>query len=216
MPVAATSHSSHNALDSTRAGIRLDLLDLAPTASRRADVVGEHATIDLATSVLRSNALLSIIGSTGGVLRVSKPGVLVPGPVVCLPFWGTRGDLVELVATAQQGLVSAEVTTHRLDDYAEAVGAEETVPGYGATDRVVDTAGQHERSGRVRRRPGTGRRRRVPQPRPARYQRRTPHGPVPARRRVPASWTTRFAAALQGSRPRRTVHRMLRVASGKR
>jgi hypothetical protein len=41
-------------------------------------------------------------------------------------------------------LVSAEVTTYRLDDYAQAVGAEEIVPGYDAADRVGRRAREPE------------------------------------------------------------------------
>jgi propanol-preferring alcohol dehydrogenase len=77
------------------------------------DFVGADATLALAAAVLRANGILAIVGSGGGQLVVSKR--FPAGTTVTLPFWGTRGELAEVVALAQRGLVNVEAEVFPLD-----------------------------------------------------------------------------------------------------
>ncbi|WP_046470187.1 alcohol dehydrogenase catalytic domain-containing protein [Allosalinactinospora lopnorensis] len=117
----ARQSGAHHIVDANSAHLRKDLLELSPAGYDVVlDMVGAQTTLDLAREVLRTNAHLSIVGSAGGALRLAKPGVL-PGLQVSLPFWGTRGDLVDVVSMAGRGLVRPQVVRYALDNYAEAL-----------------------------------------------------------------------------------------------
>jgi alcohol dehydrogenase, propanol-preferring len=79
------------------------------------DFVGASATLALAVEVLRTDGELAIVGSGGGQLTLAKPARLPFGTTVSLPFWGTRGELADVVALAQRGL-HVETTQFRLDE----------------------------------------------------------------------------------------------------
>ncbi|WP_328334815.1 MULTISPECIES: NAD(P)-dependent alcohol dehydrogenase [unclassified Streptomyces] len=72
------------------------------------DFVGAQPTLDLATEILRAGAELAVVGSGGGQLTVRKPGFLPPGIRLSLPFWGTRQELVEVIALARAGTLHVE------------------------------------------------------------------------------------------------------------
>lgn len=76
------------------------------------DFVGTTSSLELATSVLRPGGELALVGSGGGRLTVRKPGVLPPGFRLSLPFWGSRAELVEVIALARSGALRVE--TERL------------------------------------------------------------------------------------------------------
>jgi alcohol dehydrogenase, propanol-preferring len=118
----ARRSGAHYAIDANSARLGKELLELAPAGYDVVlDMVGAQTTLDVATEVVRSRAHLSIVGSAGGVLRVAKPGLLAAGLQVSLPFWGTRGELVDLVAMAQRGQVRPQVTCYPLDEFATAL-----------------------------------------------------------------------------------------------
>jgi alcohol dehydrogenase, propanol-preferring len=79
------------------------------------DFVGAQSTVDLAAAMVRSGGDLVIVGSAGGRLAVTKPSALPAGVAVHLPYWGTRGELAEVVDLARRGVVRVEVERHGLD-----------------------------------------------------------------------------------------------------
>ncbi|MGK3106059.1 NAD(P)-dependent alcohol dehydrogenase [Streptomyces sp. WAC05858] len=85
------------------------------------DFVGAPQTLELATSVLRPGGELAVVGSGGGSLTVSKPGVLPPGFRLSLPFWGTRHELAAVVTLARSGALHVETERFPLSAAAEAI-----------------------------------------------------------------------------------------------
>jgi len=93
------------------------------TGGRGADViidfVGTTATLDLARGVARSLADVTIVGIGGGEVPLSF--FSQPYEVsIATTYWGSRGELVELLALAASGQVSAEGTIYSLDNGAQA------------------------------------------------------------------------------------------------
>lgn len=78
------------------------------------DFAGAQSSLDMAVSLLRTAGELVVVGSGGGSVVVSKPGVLPPGTVVRLPFWGSRPELEAVVARA--GVLTPRTTTYPLAD----------------------------------------------------------------------------------------------------
>ncbi len=79
------------------------------------DIVGAQPTVDLAARVVGRDSRISIIGLGGGVLHyaANQPPY---GCQVSVPYWGTRTELMEVIALAQQGAIRALVERHRLED----------------------------------------------------------------------------------------------------
>jgi propanol-preferring alcohol dehydrogenase len=94
------------------------------TEGRGADVVfdfvGAAATLAFSTQILRSDGELSVVGSGGGALTVTKAGALPPGTRVSVPFWGTQPELLEVVRLAHEGRVQVETTEFALSDAGKA------------------------------------------------------------------------------------------------
>ncbi|MFE3826860.1 NAD(P)-dependent alcohol dehydrogenase [Streptomyces sp. NPDC059092] len=86
------------------------------------DFAGTTTSLELATGILRPGGELSVVGSGGGRLTVSKPGALPPGCRLSLPFWGTRPELAEVVALARSGALHVETDRFALSAVAEAFG----------------------------------------------------------------------------------------------
>jgi alcohol dehydrogenase, propanol-preferring len=87
------------------------------------DFVGVDPTLTLARSVVSAGGQLMLVGLGGGGLTLQTGAGPVPVPLEAtarIPFWGTRAELQEVIALAQQGLVEAEVHTFPLTDVVEA------------------------------------------------------------------------------------------------
>ncbi len=89
------------------------------TGGRGADViidfVGATATLELARGVARSLADVTIVGIGGGEIPLgffSQPYEVS----IATTYWGSRGELGELLALAAAGHVSAEGTIYSLDN----------------------------------------------------------------------------------------------------
>lgn len=97
------------------------------TGDRGADVVLDFVAVDttaaLGAAALAAGGDLVLIGGGGGGLDVRKPGALPPDARVSVPYWGTRDELVEVVALARRGVAVAETTPFGLDDAAQALSA---------------------------------------------------------------------------------------------
>ncbi|GAA4789354.1 NAD(P)-dependent alcohol dehydrogenase [Actinomycetospora chlora] len=93
---------------------------VARVASHGADVVfdfaGAQSSLDLAVSLLRTAGELVVVGSGGGTLTVSKPGVLPSGATVRVPFWGSRPELEAVVGVARGGALTPRTTIFPLAD----------------------------------------------------------------------------------------------------
>lgn len=93
------------------------------TGGRGADVlidfVGAAPTIELARTAARNQADVTIVGIAGGEVPVSF--FSQPYEVsIATTYWGTRPELVELLALAARGDVSVERSTYSLEDGVQA------------------------------------------------------------------------------------------------
>ncbi|MFC5063838.1 alcohol dehydrogenase catalytic domain-containing protein [Actinomycetospora atypica] len=80
------------------------------------DFAGAQSSLDLAVSLLRTAGELVVVGSGGGSVAVSKPGVLPSGARLRLPFWGSRPELAAVVDLARGGGLTARTTAFALAD----------------------------------------------------------------------------------------------------
>ena len=78
------------------------------------DFVGAQPTVDLCARVVGRNSRLTIVGLAGGTLRYSanRPPY---GCQVSIPYWGSRTELMEVVALARAGRIRAEVQRFPLE-----------------------------------------------------------------------------------------------------
>lgn len=93
----------------------LPALGRGPGADLVLDFVGSPTTLAAAPDLLAPGGTVVVVGSGGGQVEVAK-GRLANGWTVDAPFWGHRSDLVDVVALAQRGTVTAEVHTYPLAD----------------------------------------------------------------------------------------------------
>ena len=89
---------------------------VAPGADLVLDFVGAPQTLEAVPSLLAPGGQVVLVGSAGGSLTVSKGAGLPRGWGIAAPFWGTRDDLVQVVAMAGDGRLHAEVETWSLAD----------------------------------------------------------------------------------------------------
>ncbi|WP_109806270.1 NAD(P)-dependent alcohol dehydrogenase [Sphingosinithalassobacter portus] len=82
------------------------------------DFVGAQTTIDLAASVVGRDSRLTVVGLAGGVVKYSADSPPY-GTQVTIPYWGTRAELMEVIALAENGRIRAEVEKHPLEDAAK-------------------------------------------------------------------------------------------------
>ena len=82
------------------------------------DFVGSDQTLATAAAVVRPLGDLTIVGLGGGTLPVSF--FAVPYEVsIATTYWGTRTELVEVLALAARGLIASEVHTAPLEQALE-------------------------------------------------------------------------------------------------
>jgi propanol-preferring alcohol dehydrogenase len=82
------------------------------------DCVGSASTAELAVKVVGTNSHIYVIGHSGGAVKVG-PRSLPFGCQVEVPYWGSRSELMEVVALAQSGLIEPEIEFFRLDEALE-------------------------------------------------------------------------------------------------
>lgn len=88
------------------------------------DFVGLQQTVDLARKLVRPGGDATIVGLGGGVLPYGQ-GRIPWGARVFTPFYGSIGEMRELIALAARGGVRAHVTRYPLDRVADAYAAME-------------------------------------------------------------------------------------------
>jgi propanol-preferring alcohol dehydrogenase len=104
-----------NTRDLARAAEQINDLAGARGVTVALDFVGAQSTIDLCASTVGRASRLTIVGLAGGTLSYSA-GVPPFGCEVSIPYWGSRIELMEVIALAASGHINAEVERFRLED----------------------------------------------------------------------------------------------------
>jgi propanol-preferring alcohol dehydrogenase len=86
------------------------------------DFVGADATMALAAAVVRRGGDAAIVGLAGGTLRYAL-GALPFDATLTTPFWGTAPELIEVLALARAGAITAHTQRFPLDRVADAYDA---------------------------------------------------------------------------------------------
>jgi propanol-preferring alcohol dehydrogenase len=79
------------------------------------DCIGVQPTLDLGAKLLGRNSMWTIVGLGGG-RHEFRHGSTPYGTVMSIPYWGSRVDLMEVIALARVGRIHAETTEFRLTD----------------------------------------------------------------------------------------------------
>lgn len=82
------------------------------------DCVGVQPTIDLGAKLLGRNCVWTIVGLGGGHHDFHH-GSTPYGCSVSIPYWGSRVELMEVIAMARDGRIHAETTGYPLDQAVE-------------------------------------------------------------------------------------------------
>lgn len=82
------------------------------------DCVGSQPTVELAAQVATSRSDLTIVGLAGGALPV-RFGAIPFECSVSIPYWGSRTELVEVLALAASGQIRTHVETFPLEQAVE-------------------------------------------------------------------------------------------------
>ncbi len=78
------------------------------------DFVGAQSTIDLCTQVVGRGSRIAVVGLAGGTLHYAA-NTPPYGTDVSIPYWGSRKELMEVIALAANGRISATVEAFPLD-----------------------------------------------------------------------------------------------------
>ena len=80
------------------------------------DFVGAKPTLDLSSRVVALNGDLTVIGLSGGEMSVTE---LPFGAQTCIPFWGSRTELLEVLDMQRRGIINVKTTQYPLEDFAK-------------------------------------------------------------------------------------------------
>lgn len=83
------------------------------------DFAGVQSTIDLAREVAGIDSFIHIVGIGGGILPAGFFSTPM-GAAVRAPYWGTRGELIEVLELARAGAVGVHVERYGIDEAVEA------------------------------------------------------------------------------------------------
>lgn len=82
------------------------------------DCVGVQPTVDLGAKIIGMNSQFTIVGLGGG--KITHDGQSLPfGCMLSTPYWGSRAELMEVLALAESGRIHAEITHFKLDETPE-------------------------------------------------------------------------------------------------
>lgn len=79
------------------------------------DFVGAQPTLDLCSRIVGRASRIAIVGLGGGTLHYAQ-GSPPFGCEVSMPYWGSRTELMEVIALAGQGLIHVETEVFPLED----------------------------------------------------------------------------------------------------
>jgi alcohol dehydrogenase, propanol-preferring len=82
------------------------------------DCIGVQATLDLGAKLLRRNSVWTIVGLGGGRHSFTH-GSTPYGTSMSIPYWGSRVELMEVIAMARSGRIHAEITEFPLQQAVE-------------------------------------------------------------------------------------------------
>jgi alcohol dehydrogenase, propanol-preferring len=77
------------------------------------DCVGVQPTVDLGAKLLGRNSVWTIVGLGGG-RHEFRHGSTPYGTTMSIPYWGSRVELMEVIAMARDGRIHAETTEYPL------------------------------------------------------------------------------------------------------
>ncbi len=78
------------------------------------DFVGAQPTVELCTRIVGRNSRITVVGLGGGTLHYSANNPPY-GCSVTVPYWGSRTELMEVIALAADGRIHPQVETFPLD-----------------------------------------------------------------------------------------------------
>jgi propanol-preferring alcohol dehydrogenase len=96
------------------------LRDMGHQADAVFDLVVTSETLGAAASILRPGGELVMVGGGGGVLELGRLGRLPFGARASTPFWGTMGELRQVLDLAARGSLDVHAVTYPLDEAARA------------------------------------------------------------------------------------------------
>lgn len=79
------------------------------------DFVGAQSTIDLCSRLVGRASRISVVGMAGGTLHYS-PGSPPFGCEVSIPYWGSRAELMEVIALAESERIKPTIETFPLEN----------------------------------------------------------------------------------------------------
>jgi len=107
-----------NTRDSDAAAEAIAQFTGARGATVALDFVGAQATVDLCKRVVGRASRLTVVGLGGGTLAYSANSPPY-GCEVSIPYWGSRTELMEVIALAQDGRIHADVEVFPLEQAVE-------------------------------------------------------------------------------------------------
>lgn len=106
-----------NNRDAAAAAERIQAITGPRGAGLVLDCVGVQPTMDLGVKLLQRNSVWTIVGLGGGHHEFHH-GSTPYGVTVSIPYWGSRVELMEVIAMAQSGRIHAETIEFPLDQAA--------------------------------------------------------------------------------------------------
>ena len=106
-----------NNRDGSEAVRRIQQITGARGAGLVLDCVGVQPTLDLGAKLLGRNSVWTIVGLGGG-RHDFRHGSTPYGTTVSIPYWGSRVELMEVIAMARAGRIHAETTEFPLTEAA--------------------------------------------------------------------------------------------------
>lgn len=103
-----------NTRDGNAAAEEIRSLTGARGAVLALDFVGAQPTVDLCTRIVGRNSRITVVGLGGGTLHYSANNPPY-GCSVTVPYWGSRTELMEVIALAADGRIHPQVETFALD-----------------------------------------------------------------------------------------------------
>ena len=85
------------------------------------DCVGVQPTLDLGAQLLGRNSVWTIVGLGGG-RHDFRHGSTPYGTLMSIPYWGSRVELMDVIAMARDGRIHAEITEFPLTDAVDVYG----------------------------------------------------------------------------------------------
>jgi len=108
------AHHTVNNRDADAAAAEVAKLAGPRGAMLALDLVGAQPTVDLCKRIVGRGSRLTVVGLAGGVVHYA-PDNPPYGCQVTIPYWGSRTELMEVIAMARAGRIHADIETFPLD-----------------------------------------------------------------------------------------------------